>query len=108
MPKSIVTKVVKAATVKKRASNLVEESVIDMEPAYFDIAQECLNDPRWTRTYLHTLSHALYVSECPFTDWAWGSRALCKTVQAVFDISFTNIAYTVTEQDGIMKAVRVM
>lgn len=90
--------------VKKHASNLVEESVIDMEPAFFDIAQECLNDPHWTCTYLHTLSHALYVSECSFTDWAWGSCALCKTVQEGFDISFTNIAYTVTEQDGIMKA----
>ena len=111
MPKSKATKVAKAVTAKKHASNLEEETIIDVKPtarAYFDVAQECLNDPRWTHIYLHTLGHALYVSDSPFIDWAWKSGTLRRTVQAVFDISFTNISYAVTEEDVIMKAVCVM
>jgi hypothetical protein len=112
IPKLKAAKAVKAATVKKYASNSEEEPIINVKHtatrASSDIAQECLNDSRWTRTFLQTLSHALYISDHPFTDWAWGSGALQKTIQAVFDISFANISYTVTEQDGIMKAVYVV
>jgi hypothetical protein len=105
-PKSKVAKAVKEATVKKRALNSEEECVIDKPAArYFDIAQECLNDDRWKRVFLQTLSHKLYISEHPFKDWAWGSGSIRKTVQAVFDISFTNISYTVTTQDRLLKAV---
>lgn len=73
------------------------------------MAQECLNDPRWTRTFLQTLSHALYVSNHPFTDWTWGSVVLLKTLQGVFDISFPNISYklTGTQHDHVARAVGV-
>ena len=75
-----------------------------------NIAQECLIDPRWTRTYLQTLSHVLYVSDQPFTEWSWGSDALLKTLQGSFNISFMNILYklTGTQEDRIARSVRVM
>ena len=97
----------KAATVKKHAPKSEEEYIPDVKSAArcVDLVQECLQDVRWTRVFLQTLSHALYVSEQPFLDWSWGSCAFRKTVQDVFDLSFPNISYTVSEQDEIMKAV---
>ncbi|KAF8258997.1 hypothetical protein EI94DRAFT_1814165 [Lactarius quietus] len=99
----------KVATVKKHTSYSEDEFLIDVKPAATkarsaDIAENCLKDYRWTNIFLPTLSHVLYVSEQPFKDWAWSSDALRKTVQAVFDISFPNILYTVAQQDCIMKA----
>ena len=73
-----------------------------------DIFWECLNDPCWKGCFLHTLSHALYISEHPFTDWTLGSSTLLETIQVVFNISFTNITYTFRLQDRIVKAVRLM
>jgi hypothetical protein len=106
VPKSKVAK----AVVKKCASYSDEEH-INVKPfarAISNIAQQCYNDPRWTRTFLPTLSHVLYVTNSPFKDWTWGSDPFRKTIQAVFDVSFPNISYTVTEQDCITKAVHVM
>ncbi|KAF8263106.1 hypothetical protein EI94DRAFT_1807763 [Lactarius quietus] len=68
-----------------------------------DISQECLNNPHWTHTFLPTLSHTLYNSESLFTSWAW-NFALLQTVQKVFDLSFSNISYTLSLEDGIVKA----
>ncbi|KAF8266370.1 hypothetical protein EI94DRAFT_1803221 [Lactarius quietus] len=68
-----------------------------------DISQECLNDPRWTHMFLPTLSHALYNSESPFTSWAWNFMLL-QMVQKVFDLLFSNISYTLSLEDGIVKA----
>ncbi|KAF8263936.1 hypothetical protein EI94DRAFT_1806494 [Lactarius quietus] len=101
---------VKAAMVKKHTSYLEDEFLIDAKPAVTkapsaNIAKKCLKDYCWTNVFLPTLSHVLYVSEQPFKDWAWSSDTLCKTVQAVFDISFPNILYMVTQQDCITKAV---
>ncbi|KAH8980200.1 hypothetical protein EDB86DRAFT_2813877 [Lactarius hatsudake] len=69
-----------------------------------DIARQCLDDSRWTRIFLPTLSHTLYISDHPFTDWTRESSALVETVQVAFELSFTNISYTLSAQDGIVKA----
>ncbi|KAH9160095.1 hypothetical protein EDB89DRAFT_2082498 [Lactarius sanguifluus] len=68
-----------------------------------NIACQCLDDSRWTRIFLLTLSHALYISDHPFTDWTWESSALVETVQVAFELSFTNISYMMSVQDGIVK-----
>lgn len=75
-----------------------------------NITQECLIDLHWTCTYLQTLSHMLYVSNHPFTEWSWGFNALLKTLQGAFDISFTNISYklTGTQEDHIARSVHGM
>ncbi|KAH9066943.1 hypothetical protein EDB83DRAFT_2519259 [Lactarius deliciosus] len=72
--------------------------------AHLNVAHQCLNDPRWTRLFLPTLSHTLYISNHPFTDWTWDAGTLIKTVQAVFELSFTNISYELSLQDSVVKA----
>ncbi|KAH9066932.1 hypothetical protein EDB83DRAFT_2519235 [Lactarius deliciosus] len=101
-PKSKATK----ATVKKGASFKSLES-----PKPFvglgacpDIAQQCLDDPRWKHVFLPTLSHAFYITDHPFTDWIWESNTLLQTVQIVFNLSFPNISYMLSVQDKVVKA----
>ncbi|KAH9025701.1 hypothetical protein EDB83DRAFT_2656378 [Lactarius deliciosus] len=101
-PKSKATKV----TVKKGASFKSLES-----PKPFvglgacpDIAQQCLDDPRWKRVFLPTLSHAFYITDHPFTNWIWESNTLLQTVQIVFNLSFPKISYTLSVQDKVVKA----
>ncbi|KAH9168954.1 hypothetical protein EDB89DRAFT_1825933, partial [Lactarius sanguifluus] len=53
----------------------------------------------WTCIFLPTLSHALYISDHPFTDWTWESSALVETVQVAFELSFTNISYMLSAYD---------
>ncbi|KAH9027183.1 hypothetical protein EDB85DRAFT_1893108 [Lactarius pseudohatsudake] len=97
-PKSKATK----ATVKKGASfKSLESPFVGACP---DIAQECLDDLHWTRVFLPTLSHALYITDNPFTDWTWESNTLLQTVQNVFNLSFTNISYMLSVQDKVVKA----
>ncbi|KAH9172314.1 hypothetical protein EDB89DRAFT_2069978 [Lactarius sanguifluus] len=88
------------AIVKKDDKHFTEAQP-DTHP---DIARQCLDDSRWTRIFLPTLSHALYISDHPFTDWTRESSALVETVQVAFELSFTNISYTLSAQDGIVKA----
>ncbi|KAI9436717.1 hypothetical protein H4582DRAFT_1816412, partial [Lactarius indigo] len=92
------------ATVKKDASYKQHEPSKSLTEAHTDITRQCLDDSRWTRIFLPTLSHALYISDHPFTDWVRESGALVEAVQVVFDLSFTNISYTLSPQDGIVKA----
>ncbi|KAH9083726.1 hypothetical protein EDB83DRAFT_2309653 [Lactarius deliciosus] len=53
---------------------------------------------------VHFLSHALYISDHPFTDWTWDTGTLVKTIQMVFKLTFTNISYALSLQDSIVKA----
>ncbi|KAH9014755.1 hypothetical protein EDB85DRAFT_1876224 [Lactarius pseudohatsudake] len=72
--------------------------------AHPNVTRACLNDPRWTRAFLPTLSHALYISDHPFTDWTWDTGTLVKTIQMVFELTFTNISYVLSLRDSIVKA----
>ncbi|KAH9029133.1 hypothetical protein EDB84DRAFT_1562925 [Lactarius hengduanensis] len=90
-----------AKAIVKKDGKCFTEAQPDTHP---DITRQCLDDSRWTRIFLPTLSHALYISDHPFTDWTRESSALVETVQVVFELSFTNISYTLSAQDGIVKA----
>ncbi|KAF8256688.1 hypothetical protein EI94DRAFT_1852452 [Lactarius quietus] len=105
LAKSRVPKPKAAKTTAKKKVLCVEEVPVDMKPStvHCDIAQECLDNPHWTHTFLPTLSHALYISNHPFMDWTWESSTFLETTQAVFDMSFTNISYTISPQDCILK-----
>ncbi|KAH8979527.1 hypothetical protein EDB86DRAFT_3140234 [Lactarius hatsudake] len=94
------SKAVKA--IVKKDSKRFTEAQPDTHP---DIACQCLDDSCWTRIFLLTLSHTLYISDHPFTDWTRESSALVETVQVTFELSFTNISYTLSAQDGIVKAI---
>ncbi|KAF8262142.1 hypothetical protein EI94DRAFT_1886678 [Lactarius quietus] len=99
LAKSRVLKPKAVKTTAKKKVLCVEEVPVDVKPS-----TECLDNPHWTRTFLPTLSHALYISDHPFTDWTWQSSTFLETMQAVFDMSFTNISYTISPQDCILKA----
>ncbi|KAH9046380.1 hypothetical protein EDB83DRAFT_2523371 [Lactarius deliciosus] len=92
------------ATRKPKTYQLAALSQIESGEGDSQEGQQCLDDSRWTRIFLPTLSHALYISDHPFTDWTRESSALVETVQVAFELSFTNISYTLSAQDGIVKA----
>ncbi|KAH8977748.1 hypothetical protein EDB86DRAFT_3091503 [Lactarius hatsudake] len=92
------------ATRKPKTYQLAALSQIESSEGDSQEGQQCLDDSRWTRIFLPTLSHALYISDHPFTDWTRESSALVETVQVAFELSFTNISYTLSAQDGIVKA----
>ncbi|KAH8977244.1 hypothetical protein EDB86DRAFT_3092825 [Lactarius hatsudake] len=92
------------ATRKPKTYQLAILSQIESGEGDSQEGQQCLDDSRWTCIFLPTLSHALYISDHPFTDWTRESSALVETVQVAFELSFTNISYTLSAQDGIVKA----
>ena len=71
-----------------------------------DIAKQCLDDPRWTRIFLPTLTHVFYLSDHPFHDWKTTSSTFIRNLQMVFDLTFTNISGSLGPDDDIVKAVR--
>jgi hypothetical protein len=95
------------ATVKKHTVHNGQGSVVSkpLAQACPDVSQQCLLDPRWTRVFLPTLTHALYISENPFTDWARESSTFLETVQMTFELSFTNISYRLSLEDAVVEAV---
>ncbi|KAH9029570.1 hypothetical protein EDB85DRAFT_2147190 [Lactarius pseudohatsudake] len=101
-PKSKAAKVpiVKAIPYKDQEPQ-ADEPFTEAHP---DVTRACLNDPRWTCAFLPTLSHALYISDHPFTDWTWDTGTLVKTIQMVFELTFTNISYVLSLRDSIVKA----
>ncbi|KAF8256803.1 hypothetical protein EI94DRAFT_1710172 [Lactarius quietus] len=50
------------------------------------------------------MTHVLYLSNWPFTNWTFESDTILLTVQMVFNLSFMNITYTLSLQDAIVKA----
>jgi hypothetical protein len=97
-------------TAKKHTEYDRQESV-DSKPfarVCPNISQQCLDDPRWTRVFLPTLTHALYISENPFTEWTSDSSTFLQTVQMSFELSFMNISYQLSQQDTIVKAVHLV
>jgi hypothetical protein len=52
------------------------------------------------------LSHALYVSDQPFTDWTLGSPIFLQTVQLAFNVTFMNISCSLSLGDSVVRVVR--
>ena len=69
------------------------------------IADNLLDDYRWKRIFLPTLTHALYISREPFVDWTIDSPAFLATVQSVFNLSFRNIDVTLSAKDKLTETV---
>ena len=73
-----------------------------------DIAQQCLDDHRWTRVFIPTLTHTFYISREPFLDWALDSSTFITTVQHAFDLSFPNVSLVLRPKDLIVSTVRAV
>jgi hypothetical protein len=70
-----------------------------------DITTRFLQDPRWAKVFIPTITHAFYVTHEPFLDWTPESAAFLTTVQHVFDLSFPNVTFVLTDDDGIVDTV---
>lgn len=66
-----------------------------------------LQDGRWAKVFIPTIAHALYISREPFLEWALDSRVFLATLQHVFNISFSNITFTLRADDPIVVTVRL-
>jgi hypothetical protein len=69
------------------------------------IADNLLDDYRWKRVFLPTLTHALYISCKPFVDWTIDSPTFLATVQNVFNLSFPNIDVALSAKDKLTDTV---
>ena len=69
------------------------------------ITDNLLNDYRWKRIFLPTLTHALYISREPFKDWTIDSPAFLATVQNAFNLSFPNIDVVLSVKDKLTDTV---
>ncbi|KAF8256387.1 hypothetical protein EI94DRAFT_1711676 [Lactarius quietus] len=102
-------KLPKMKVAKTRMKDMVydRQEPVDLQPflgVCLDITEQCLSDSRWTHTFLLTMNHVLYLSNWPFADWTFESDTILPTVQMVFNLSFTNITYTLSLQDAVVKA----
>jgi len=70
-----------------------------------DVLRQFLEDPRWTRIFLPTITHALYISRNPFVDWTSDSETYLATVQQVFNLTFPNVTITLSLGDGVVNTV---
>jgi len=64
-----------------------------------------LQDGRWAKVFIPTITHALYISREPFLDWALDSCVFLAMLQHVFNISFSNITFTLPADDPIVATV---
>ncbi|KAN0130004.1 hypothetical protein V8E53_012158 [Lactarius tabidus] len=106
-PQAVPKAAMKATVKQSLHKGQVQQECVDLNPligACPDLSQQCLDDAHWTRVFLPTLTHALYVSDHPLTDWTWGSSQLIDTIQTVFNLLFTNISYVLNPKDRIIKA----
>ncbi|KAF8263173.1 hypothetical protein EI94DRAFT_1807615 [Lactarius quietus] len=102
-------KLPKMKVAKTRMKDVVydRQEPVDLQPfpgVCLDITKQCLSDSHWTHTFLPTMNHVLYLSNQPFTDWTFESDTILPTVKTVFNLSFTNITYTLSLQDAVVKA----
>ncbi|KAF8802531.1 hypothetical protein BYT27DRAFT_6764428 [Phlegmacium glaucopus] len=67
-----------------------------------DIATQFLQDPRWAKVFIPTITHAFYVSREPFLEWTPEAPAFLATVQRVFNMSFLNVTFTLTADNVIV------
>ena len=66
-----------------------------------------LRDARWAKSFIPTITHALYISHEPFRDWNPEAPTFLATVQNVFNISFTNVTFLLLGNDPIADTVRL-
>lgn len=64
-----------------------------------------LKDPRWTRVFLPTLQHALFVSREPFKHFTLEAPEFLSTIQDIFNRTFTNVDYELSLNDEVTKVV---
>jgi hypothetical protein len=70
-----------------------------------DITTQFLQDPRWAKVFIPTITHAFYVTHEPFLDWTPESAAFLTKVQCVFDLAFPNVTLVLTDDGAIVNTV---
>lgn len=70
-----------------------------------DVLRQFLDDSRWARIFLPTITHALYISRNPFVDWTSDSETYLATVQRVFNLTFPNVMVMLSLGDDVVDTV---
>ncbi|KAF8903657.1 hypothetical protein CPB84DRAFT_1746062 [Gymnopilus junonius] len=64
-------------------------------------SEQFLKDPCWTRVFLPSLTHALYISREPFKHFTADSPEFLATIQQVFNRAFPNIQFALSSNDKL-------
>jgi hypothetical protein len=62
-------------------------------------------DSRWKDIFNPSLSHALYISRDPFSDFTLKSPKFLAIVQKVFEASFPDVTFLLTSDDPVVEKV---
>ena len=66
-----------------------------------------LNDGRWAKVFMPTITHAFYNSREPFLEWTRESPVFLATTQRVFNLVFDNVSFTLSSSDPVVLAVSI-
>ena len=61
--------------------------------------------PKWTKEFLPTLTHALYISKDPFEQFRSSSPTFIATVEMIFRLVYRNAEYDITDGDVLVEEV---
>jgi hypothetical protein len=103
VPKNTTTTKAKPKAKQTEANedaNIVYQTVTRM-PKMDDL----LRDSRWTKSFLPSLFHALYVSRKPFKHFKAKGPEFLNTAQNVFNLSYPDIDLSLKATDELVKKV---
>jgi hypothetical protein len=61
--------------------------------------------PKWGKTFLPTLTHALFTSKGPFEEFRPSSPAFVATIQEIFRLVYPHVVYDITESNPLVEEV---
>lgn len=79
--------------------------VVNLMPGNAGNGAQFLLDSRWKDIFNPSLSHALYISQDPFSDFTLESPKFLLVVQKVFNASFPDVTFLLTSADPVVEKV---
>jgi hypothetical protein len=79
--------------------------VVNSAPANAENGAQLLLDSHWKDIFNPSLSHALYISRDPFSDFTLESPRFLVIVQKVFNASFPDVTLSLTSDDPVVEKV---
>ena len=61
--------------------------------------------PKWTKRFLPTLTHLLYISKGPFEELRSSSPTFIASIEMVFRLVYPHVKYDITEDDVLVEEV---
>lgn len=61
--------------------------------------------PRWTKRFLPTLTHLLYISKSPFEELRSSSPTFLASIEMIFKLVYPHVKYDISEDDVLVEEV---